>query len=427
MVSVGTYGQRADSLKNERFSIHAQATVINQFKPSFQAKYTGDNSLNTSKESQTSLTSTLYVGARLWTGAQVFINPEIAGGSGLSQALGIADATNGETFRIGNPAPKIYVARLFFQQLFALSHEKIYHESDQNQLGGYVPTKYLSLTIGKIGAADYFDRNSYSHDPRSQFMSWGLMDNGAWDYPANTRGYTPSIIMEYICPKSELRYGMSLLPLMANGNTMNRNISKSRSQTLEYTHKHQVHDLNGAVRVLVFRNVTNMGNYQQSIALSPQNPDIKSTRQFGNGKYGFGISAEQQLLHDLGWFFRASWNDGKNETWVFTEIDHSISTGLSLTCNYWHRAQDNVGLAFVSSGISRPHRDYLGAGGKGFILGDGALNYRNENLTEIYYLAELVKKHIYLTGAYQLITNPGYNKDRHGPVNVFSFRLHETI
>jgi high affinity Mn2+ porin len=298
---------------------------------------------------------------------------------------------------------------------------------EPHQLGGYVPTKYLSLTIGKIGAADYFDRNSYSHDPRSQFMSWGLMDNGAWDYPANTRGYTPSIIMEYICPKSELRYGMSLLPLMANGNTMNRNISKSRSQTLEYTHKHQVHDLNGAVRVLVFRNVTNMGNYQQSIALSPQNPDIKSTRQFGNGKYGFGISAEQQLLHDLGWFFRASWNDGKNETWVFTEIDHSISTGLSLTCNYWHRAQDNVGLAFVSSGISRPHRDYLGAGGKGFILGDGALNYRNENLTEIYYLAELVKKHIYLTGAYQLITNPGYNKDRHGPVSVFSFRLHETI
>lgn len=27
------------------------------------------------------------------------------------------------------------------------------------------------------------------------------MSNGAWDYPANTRGYTPSAIIEYVSPK----------------------------------------------------------------------------------------------------------------------------------------------------------------------------------------------------------------------------------
>jgi high affinity Mn2+ porin len=428
------FAQQTDSLKKERFSLHAQATIINQFKPGFSAPYTGDNSLHPEKESQTSITNTIFAGARLWKGASIFVNPELAGGSGLSQALGIASATNGETFRIGNPAPKIYVARLYYHQVFAILDRSIAIDSqfvqmssDANQLATREPIKYFAITVGKIGIADYFDDNKFSHDPRSQFMSWALMDNGAWDYPANTRGYTPSVVLEYVSPKHELRYAFSLVPVTANGSIMDWNIAKAGSNNLEYTHRHKIRNKKGAIRFLAFFNNAFMGNYQQSIALNPTNPDIKSTRKYGHTKYGFTLNAEQNFTKDLGGFFRASWNNGKNETWAFTEIDRSISAGLSLTGMRWKRESDNVGLAYVASGISKDHRAYLKAGGKGFMLGDGNLNYALEHLTEFYYSAELVKNQIYLTGAYQLVVNPGYNHDRKGPVNVLSVRLHLNI
>lgn len=421
--------QENDSLKNQWLTIHAQATVINQFKPSFTAPYLGGNSLGTQKENKTSITATAYFGLRLWKGASVYFNPEIAGGSGLSGALGIGDATNGETFRVGNPAPQIYLARLFFKQIFSLNGEKSYQESDQNQLGMFVPTKYLSLTVGKVGIADFFDDNTYSHDPRTQFMAWSLMDNGAWDYPANTRGYTPSAILEYISPKHEIRYAFSLLPTEANGNTMDWNIQRSGSHNLEYVHKHEIKKLKGAVRVLAFFNTTHMGNYRQSLngLLLDSIPDITSNRMYGRSKFGFGINAEQAISQDLGVFFRASWNDGNNETWAFTEIDRSISAGVVWEGRKWKRPDDQVGLAYVTSGLSKPHRDYLKAGGQGFILGDGNLDYAWEHLAECYYSAALVKDNLFLSGAYQFLLNPGYNKDRKGPVHIFSLRLHLNI
>ena len=420
-------GQSPDSIKNNRFSIHAQATVINQTKLAFDAPYSGQNSLIAQKENQTSITSTLYAGVSLWKGASVFINPEIAGGSGLSQALGVAAALNGETFRIGSPAPQIYLARLFWRQRFTLSKETISQESNFNQLKENIPEKYLALTIGKIGLADFFDNNKYSHDPRTQFTSWALMDAGAWDYAANTRGYTPSVVMEYISPVHEIRYGLSLVPLTANGLKMNWNISKASSHTLEYTHHHKVKTKEGAVRLLLFFTTANMGNYKKSIALNPQNPVIENTRVYGNTKYGFVINAEQGITNNLGAFVRASWNDGNNETWMFTEIDRSISAGFSLSGEKWNRKNDHIGLAYVTSGISKPHRDYLKAGGKGFILGDGNLTYKYEQLTEFSYNAEVLKAGIYISGVYQFLLTPGYNHDRKGPVHIFSVRFHLVI
>lgn len=419
--------QQTDTLKNDKFSIHAQTTIIHQFKLPFAAQYSGDNSLITEEESKTSITSTLFAGLGLWKGASIFINPELAGGSGLSSALGIAAATNGETFRIDDPAPKIYLARLFYHQFFPLTQETTYQPNDFNQLGEYVPTQYIAFTIGKIGITDYFDDNKFSHDPRTQFMSWALMSNGAWDYPANTRGYTPSIVLEYVSSKHEIRYGISLVPLTANGNTMNWDISKASSHTIEYTHRYKINHQNGAIRLLAFYTTANMGNYRQSIALNPTKPVIETTRKFGYSKFGFGINLEQDMTSNLGCFFRASWNDGQNETWMFTEIDHSLSAGLSMTGQSWKRPTDNIGLAYVTSGISEPHRDYLKAGGKGFMLGDGNLNYSWEHLAELYYSIDLYKEHIFLTAAYQLLVNPGYNKDRQGPVNIFSVRVHTRI
>lgn len=430
LISANTITQaqnNADTIKNDWYTIHAQATVINQTKFSFTPKYTGDNSLQPQKESQTSITASLFAGARLWKGASAFINPEIAGGSGLSGALGIAAATNGETFRIGDPSPKIYIARLYFRQLFALSKTNDIQETGFNQLGGTVPEKYLSFTVGKIGVTDYFDNNSYSHDPRTQFMSWALMANGAWDYAANTRGYTPSAVLEFVSPKHELRYGLSLLPKTANGLDMNWNLSEAASHTLEYTHRHAIRRRTGAVRLLAFYNRTNMGNYRQAVEARPVDPVIQDTRQFSRSKLGFGINAEQELSDNAGVFFRASWNDGKNETWCFTEIDRSISGGIVYKGTKWKREADNIGLAYVVSGLSGWHKKYLAAGGKGFMLGDGALNYGAEHLAEFYYDASLVKDHLSITGAYQLLVNPGYNKDRSGPVNVFSVRLHMAL
>ena len=422
----GASAQSADSANEERFSVHAQSTIINQNKLKFDAPYTGPNSLTTDKESRTSITSTLFLGARLWKGASLFLNPEIAGGAGLSQTLGLGDATNGETFRIGDAAPKVYLARLYFSQRFNLGKTASAQSSDFNQLAGKVPEHYAAFTIGKIAFADYFDRNKYSHDPRTQFMCWGLMSNGAWDYPANTRGYTPSIVLEYVNPHYELRYGIALLPKTANGNEMNWNIAKSVSQNIEYTHKYRIKGQQGAIRLLAFYNIAAMGNYRQSISEQPINPNVVSVRGSINNKYGFGLNIEQDINKEMGCFFRASWNDGNNETWAFTEIDHSLSAGLCMSGNRWHRSQDNMGIAYVVSGLSAAHREYLAAGGTAFMLGEGRLNYGLEKLGEVYYKAAL-NEHIYVTGAYQIITNPGYNMDRPGPVHVFSIRVHTRI
>ena len=310
--------QIADSALTEKISIHAQATVITQFKPAFKAKYSGTNSLLTDAEQQTSITSTLYMAAKLWKGATLNFNPEISGGAGLSGVFGVADATNGETFRVGSTEPKVYLARLFYRQVFALKNDKIFQSSSFNQLAGNTPSNYIAVTAGKVSIADYFDNNSYSHDPRTQFICWSLMGNGAWDYPANTRGYTPSIVVEYVTPKQELRYAASLMPLTANGNDMDFNIQKASSHTLEYTRRFSIKDKPGAIRLLTFFTTTHMGNYKESVQLNPASPDVISTRKYGRTKYGFGINAEQAITKDAGIFFRASWNDGNNETWAFT-------------------------------------------------------------------------------------------------------------
>lgn len=423
LISVNLRSQQAaDTLENEKFSVHTQATVITQYKPSFHAKYSGDNSLQPNQETERSITATLYLGAKLWRGASLFLNPEIAAGSGLSGSVGVGASTNGETYRIDSPAPSFELARLFAKQVIPLTEEQTYMGGDANTLGGLQPAKYLSITVGKICLSDYFDVNSYSHDPRTQFMSWALMSNGAWDFPANTRGYTPSIILEWVTSYDEVRYAFSLVPVKANGMDMNWNINKAGSHTLEYTHRYSVSGQKGVARLVSYLTVANMGNYNASILFNPTAPDISKTEKSGRTKFGVGLNVEQELNGFLGAFFRASWNDGRNETWAFTEIDRSMSLGLSAKGSKWGRNGDTVGLGYVVSGLSDAHKNYLQAGGKGFELGDGALRYGLEGLMEAYYALEL-RSNLYLTGAYQLVVNPGYNKDR-GPVNVLSVRVH---
>jgi len=423
LLNITLFAFAQDTLKQQRFNLHFQQTVITQYKPSFGADYTGANSLLTKSETQSSITTTLFGAARLWKGAQAFFNPELSGGSGLSKTLGAAGFPNGETFRVGAAEPKIYIARLYFTQNFEWGKEKDTLTDDNNQLAGLKSKRYFSFTVGKFGMADFYDGNEFSHDPRSQFMNWALMDNGAWDYPANTRGYVLGSHFEFGQPNWTLRFAFTMSTTTANGAIWDAKIGHANTQTLEYERRYTINGNKGTVRVLGFRNNGKMGVYNQALAQNPVNPVVDTNLTYGKHKYGFGISADQYLSKDFGVFAKVSYNDGKTETWYFTEIDRSLSFGGVLKGTSWKRGDDELALAFVANGLSAPHRNYLAAGGYGIIIGDGKLNYGHELIAELYYKVNAYQKKVWLTPDYQFIMNPAYNKDR-GPVNVLSLRAH---
>ena len=404
-------------------SLHFQQTVVSQYHTPMKSPYSGFNSLEDVEDWQTSLTGTLFLGIRLWDGGAVYFNPEIAGGSGLSSASGIAGFSNGECFRVGSAAPAAYVARLFIRHHFELGSEKETVDDGVNVVSSLRATKRITLTLGKFCLADIFDQNSYSHDARSQFLNWSLMDAGAWDYPANTRGYTTSFVAEYVSPELSVRAATSMVPAVANGPDLDGNFSQAHSETLELEKPYSIGLNNGIARVLLFTTTAHMGNYREVLE-NPVGTDtsIIMTRRYGRTKRGIALNIEQQISNHFGAFLRASWNDGRNETWAFTEIDHSLSAGVVLQGDMWGRHSDKIGIAGVGNGISADHRDYLAAGGYGFIIGDGRLNYGNEIIAEVQYICSL-SKNVTVTPDYQYVLNPAYNRDR-GPVHVVGIRVH---
>ncbi|MDO7848753.1 carbohydrate porin [Hymenobacter sp. M29] len=413
--------------KAGNWSLHFQQTLIDQWHNNLTTPYTGDYSLADRESAKLSLTSTFFIGRRLWKGAAVYFNPEVAGGSGLSSARGIAGFPNGETFRIGVADPVLYLARLYVRQVFAIGPENDVDEDDLNQVAGPTPRRYFAVNLGKFSVADFFDQNSYSHDPRTQFMNWSLMSAGAWDYAANTRGYTVGGVLEYITPGFSARFSSTLLPTYANGPELDYRYGRAHAETLELTKTYHLGAHQGTVRALGFRNVAPMATYRSAVALglaTGQQPDVELLRRDGHTKVGFGLNAEQEVAPNVGLFARVSYNDGRNETWAFTEIDHSASLGLVSTGARWHRPDDRLGAAVVANGISAEHRAYLAAGGYGFIIGDGALNYGLEQIAEVYYSISLSHYHAAISPDYQFIMNPAYNKDRSGPVHVVAMRLH---
>ncbi|GAB2703594.1 hypothetical protein GCM10027037_31800 [Mucilaginibacter koreensis] len=418
--------KKDSTVKQQRFNFHFQQTVITQTHPSFSAKYTGDNSLLPKTEAASTLTGTLFGGARLWKGAEAYFNPEISGGSGFSQTLGIAGFPNGEAFRVGSASPKIYIARLYLTQNFEWGNEKDTIPDDFNQLSGLKSKRYFAITAGKFGMADFFDGNEFAHDARSQFMNWSLMDNGAWDYPANTRGYVIGSYAELGMPTWTLRFAYTMTTTTANGYIWDERLGKGNTQTLEFEKRYTLNGHKGTVRILGFRNNGKMGKYRDALAFAAATrtqPTIDTVLAYGHHKYGFGISADQYLTKDFGVFAKASINDGHTETWAFTEIDRSVSFGATLKGSSWKRGDDEMGLAFVGNGISEPHREYLASGGYGFIIGDGALHYAPEFIGEFYYKLNAYKKAFWLSPDYQFVVNPAYNQDR-GPVHIFSIRAH---
>ena len=412
-----------DTVKQERTAFHFQQTIITQYKPSFSAAYNGQNSLSPLSETQTSITSTFFGSARLWRGSQIIFDPELSGGAGLSQTLGVAGFPNGETFRVGGTQNKIYIARAFFKQTFEWGSEKDTIDADELNLAGVRSKRYFTIGLGKFNMGDFFDNNNFSHDPRSQFMNWALMDNAAWDYPANTRGYVLGTYAELGQPTWTLRFAMTASVTHENSSTWDPNIGEANTVTLEYEKRYAIGGRKGTVRVLGFLNNGKFGNYLEAIALSPVNPVVDSTQRYGRHKYGLGINADQYITKDFGVFAKASWNDGHTETWFFTEIDRSLTFGGVLNGRQWKRKDDEMGLGFIVNGLSAPHRGYLAAGGYGFLIGDGKLAYSPEMIAEFYYKLDAYQHKFFITPDYQFILHPAYNQSR-GPVNVFSLRAH---
>ncbi|MBO0938101.1 carbohydrate porin [Fibrella sp. HMF5335] len=432
-----------DSSKN--WSLHYQFTTIVQGHTGFKgAGYSGRNTLSDLPDTTLSVTTTLFIGRKLWKGGSLFLNPEIAGGRGVGRrdptnpydetlynpAVGIAGFPNGETFRIGSSKPGLYVARFYVEQVFALPGAKPENiDSEANKVKQQRPDSRVVITAGKFSIADIFDNNAYSHDPRTQFMNWSLMSYGAWDYPANTRGYTWGLAVEYVRPAYELRVAYNLMPKTANGNVLDWNIAQSGGLTMELESRYHLLKKPGTVRFLAFRNVTKAPTYTDAIqklmdgSNDPQRPYISNGERYGGVKYGFGLSLEQPIAQNSGLFARASWNDGKTATWAFTEIDQSVSAGAFIAGSRWGRPEDAIGVAGVMNGLSSGHAAFLNAGGTGFMLGDGKLpNYRPEQILEVFYKTRLTHT-LFITADYQLVGNPGYNGDR-GPVNLFGVRTH---
>lgn len=421
---------RAQMLNDSsRFQLHFQQTVVTQYHPVFHATYSGPNSLQREEPAQTSLTTTLFTGARTWKNAFIYFNPELAGGAGLSGATGLAGFANGETFRIGNPKPQIYVARLYLDQYIPLSKQSSYRSEAFNQLPGNIPDKYFRIVAGRFGISDFFDCNTFSHDPRTQFLNWSLMGNGAYDYSANTRGYTWGGMVELGLVNWSFRASASMVPRTANASDMDPDLRNSLAKQAEVEYRWGADGQTGALRILVYENKASMGNYNNAVSLADQTfatPDITATRKPGRTKAGVALNFEQQLTANTGVFAKASWNDGTNETWMFTEIDNSVSAGISGNCSRWKRSEDIWGIAMVSNGISKDHQKYLAAGGSGFMIGDGRLNYGHEYIAEIFYNAQVHDNHFFITPDYQFVINPAYNKDR-GPVHIFALRVHTTF
>ena len=427
-----TITDKQNSYADKGWSAHFQFTGVSQSHSSFKAKYSGVNSLYSCVErGLLTITSTAFIGRKLWRYASIYANPEIAGGQGLSGARGIAGFTNGESFRVGDPQPSLYMARYYLQQHIALSHKRYDTiEDDANQVKEIVPSSRITITAGKFCLSDFFDDNDYSHDPRTQFLNWSIMSSGAWDYPANTRGYTLGLVVELKQPGYAVRASMVQVPKLVNGPWLNEKIGDVNGSVIEVEKDFSIGKKHGKLSLLGFRNMVNAPSYDETVAELKQGDSsalgvfngTKYGNQYHSVKYGISINGQLELSDDVGVFFRAGYNDGKTATWAYTEIDQSVHAGLQLKGSIWKRADDVVGISGVVNGISKPHQDFLKAGGYGFIIGDGNLTYGSENIGEIYYNAKLFT-HFYLSADYQFVSHPAYNIDR-GPVSVFALRGH---
>lgn len=411
----------------DRIWISAQINLIEQMHPAFHSPYTGPNSLRPTAEHAGSRVLTLYTGLVPKKGTELLLDVESTGGRGISDALGLAGFTNLDVVRNPDLGPKPYIARVMLRHVIRLGGDA--ERADRSYLGiePELPAKRLEFRLGKMSLADFFDVNSIASDSHLQFLNWAVDNNGAWDYAADTRGYTYAAVAELHVPAWSLRFAEALMPKVANGIDLQWNLRRARGSNLEFELRPTLlRDRKTTLRLLGYRNVADTGNYRQAInaflAHQTAAPAIIASRAPGRTKNGIGFNAEQELTSDLRLCARLGWNDGRNESFAYTEVDRTASFGGDLSGERWRRKNDKLGAIFVVNAISADHREYLALGGLGFLLGDGRLDYGHEKIFEAYYTAHAWRG-VFASFDLQHINNPGYNRDR-GAVWVPSLRVH---
>lgn len=378
-------------------------------------------------EKATSRLLTLYTGMRLNKSTEVLVDVEEAGGDALSTGLGIAGFPNLDIVRNPLLSKAPYLARGMVHKVFALSKDKVENQRSFLSLFDELPRRRLEIRVGKFSIVDFFDVNSTGSDTHFQFLNWAVDNNGSYDYAADTRGYTVGVLADYEDGNWGFRFAEALMPKVANGIDLVWKPWQAHAENFEYElRRGLIPKQDGVIRLLAFTNYANMGIYRQAVAqfeegLVPR-PEITNHPWHITRKYGFGINLEQHLTRHLAAFGRFGWNNGKTESFAYTEIDQTFAGGLGAYGSLWHRRFDRAGIALVSNGISRDHETYLRDGGYGFLIGDGKLNYGRENIVESYYTAHLWRG-FYVAPGLQHVANPGYNRDR-GPVLVPTFRVH---
>ena len=403
------------------YTLKGASTFILDTQTGFPAAYNGPNSLLPGDTVRETFSFDIYFADRLWQGGEIYINPEYFQGYGFSDTRGVAAFPNGEAYKVGVRDGDIFLPHFFFRQTFGLGGEKEKIEEDLLHMEGSQDVNRITITFGRFSVGDIFDNNTYSHDSRNQFMNWALIDAGAFDYAADSLGYTQGLAVEYNTKDWALRWGTFLVPRVSNGLAIDSHVFEAWQEILEYERRYTVWGHPGTARLLGWVMRAHMGSYADTLNTPGDGVDIALTERY-RLEEGLELNLEQEFWKNVGAFMRASWRDGHSEVWAFTDIDRSFSTGLSFQGKMWDRDNDNVGLAYVISGLSPSHEAFLAAGGLGPLIGDGALNYGYEQVFEAYYSLQIVKG-LHFTLDYQLVANPGYNKDR-GPINFIAGRLH---
>ena len=403
------------------WDIHGQTTYIQQGYPAFRSPYVGANSFTPWAQTRNTWTVDAFLGVRLWKGGEFYYNPELLQGFGLHDTTGAGGFPNGEAQKSDFPYPHYNTARLLIRQTFGFGGDQETLEAGPNQLSSKVDVSRLTVQVGRFPVTDIFDGNSYARDPRKDFMNWSIWAAGAFDYAADRIGYGYGATAELNQKAWALRTGYFLMDAESNSNNFDMHVFRRGSYILELETRYSLFARPGKIRTIGWMNSAFSGSYRETLDNPSLNLDITQTRQ-GRIKYGYVINVEQSVTDDIGLFGRWSWNDGKTEIMAFTDIDSSLSGGVSIKGNAWGRPDDTIGIGGAINGLSNDHRGFLVAGGLGILIGDGRLNYQHEKILESYY-AIAMNKALSLTFDYQLITNPAYNADR-GPVSVFSGRIH---